>query len=108
VDEAGKNIYQCIFLAKEAYATTTLRGKGGIHTKVKALGSAGTEDPLDQYGTIGWKAITGCAIINQAWLIRGECTASIEDSSEKHYYDYLPTGTGAGETEGGTLPYCIN
>ena len=47
----------------EAYATTTLRGKGGIQTKVKPLGSAGTADPLDQYGTIGWKAITGCAIL---------------------------------------------
>jgi N4-gp56 family major capsid protein len=90
VDEGGTNIYQCIFLAKDAYATVTLRGKGGISTKVKALGSAGTEDPLDQYGTIGWKAITGCAIINQAWIIRAETTVSIEDSSEKHYYDYTP------------------
>jgi N4-gp56 family major capsid protein len=71
LDVAGTIVYQSLFLAKDAYATITLRGKGGITTKVKALGSAGTEDPLDQYGTIGWKAITGCAIINQAWLIRG-------------------------------------
>jgi len=82
------NVYVGYFLAEDAYATITLRGKKGITTKVKALGSAGTEDPLDQYGTIGWKAITGCAIINEAWIIRGECTATIEDASEKHYYDY--------------------
>jgi len=108
VDEGGTNVYLSLFMGKDAYATTTLRGKKGIQTKVKALGSSGAEDPLDQYGTIGWKAIAGCAILNEAWLIRAESVASIEDASEKHYYDYLPSGTGAGETEGGTLPGCIN
>lgn len=82
------NVYLSLFFAENAYATVTLRGKGGIVTKVKALGSAGAEDPLDQYGTIGWKAITGCAILNEAWLIRAESTATIEDATEKHYYDY--------------------
>ena len=85
---ANTNVYISYFMGEDAYATVTLRGKNGIMTKVKPLGSAGAEDPLDQYGTIGWKAITGCAILNQAWLIRTECTASIEDATEKHYYDY--------------------
>jgi N4-gp56 family major capsid protein len=84
------NVYISYFMGKDAYATTTLRGKKGIQTIVKPLGSAGAEDPLNQYGTIGWKAIAGCAILNEAWLIRGECTASIEDGSQKHYYDYTP------------------
>jgi len=108
VDESGTNVYLSLFMGKDAYATVTLRGKKGIQTKVKPLGSAGAEDPLDQYGTIGWKAITGCAILNEAWLIRSESTAGIEDASEKHYYDYLVTGTGVGESEGGTLPGAIN
>jgi len=82
------NIYLTLLLAQNAYATVTLRGKGGIQTKVKALGSAGADDPLDQYGTIGWKAIHGAAILNEAWLIRVESTASIEDGTAKHYYDY--------------------
>jgi N4-gp56 family major capsid protein len=90
VDEGGVNVYISYFLAKDAYATTTIRGKKGIATKVKPLGSAGAEDPLDQYGTIGWKAIAGAAILNEAWLIRAESVASIEDGSEKHYYDYTP------------------
>ncbi len=77
-----------MFFGENAYTTVTLRGKKGITTKVKALGSAGSEDPLDQYGTIGWKAITGCAILNEAWLIRAESTVAIEDSTAKHYYDY--------------------
>lgn len=82
------NIYLSLFMGENAYATVTLRGKQGIQTKVKPLGSAGANDPLDQYGTIGWKAITGCAILNEAWLIRTESVASIEDTTAKHYYDY--------------------
>ena len=88
VDQDGTNVYLTLLFGENAYATTTLRGKKGITTKVKALGSAGAEDPLDQYGTIGWKAICGAAILNEAWLIRLESTASIEDSTVKHYYDY--------------------
>ena len=85
---AGTNVYLTLVMGKDAYATTSLRGKGGIITKVKPIGSAGAEDPLDQYGTIGWKAITGCAILNEAFLIRLESVASIEDSTAKHYNDY--------------------
>jgi len=88
VDQGGTNVYLSLFFGENAYTTVTLRGKKGITTKVKALGSAGSEDPLDQYGTIGWKAITGCAILNEAWLIRAESTVGIEDGSTKHYYDY--------------------
>ncbi len=87
-DTNDYNVYLSLFFGENAYCTTTLRGKKGITTKVKALGSAGAEDPLDQYGTIGWKAISGCAILNEAWLIRTESMASIEDATIKHYYDY--------------------
>lgn len=86
-DEGGVNVYESYFFGEDAYATVSLRGKGGIQTIVKPLGKAGT-DPLNTYGTLGWKAITGCAILNQAWLIVTECTASIEDSADKHYLDY--------------------
>ncbi|MCH9712830.1 MAG: N4-gp56 family major capsid protein [Proteobacteria bacterium] len=85
---AGTNVYLTLVLGEDAYATTSVRGKGGIMTKVKPLGSAGAEDPLDQYGTIGWKAIAGCAILNEAFLVRLESVASIEDANAKHYYDY--------------------
>ena len=87
VKEGGKNVYLSLFFGENAYATTTLRGKGGIRTIVKALGSSGTADPLDQAGSIGWKAIAGCAILNQAWLVRLETSASIEDTAAKHYMD---------------------
>ena len=88
VDQLGVNVYLSLFMAMDAYATISLRGEGGIKTIVKPIGSSGVQDPLDQYGSIGWKAITGCAILNEAWLIRAESTASIEDGSSKHYFDY--------------------
>lgn len=81
------NVYLSYFMGKDAYATTSLRGKEGIISKVKPLGSSGSEDPLDQYGTIGWKAIFGCDILNEAWLVRVESTASIEDESQRHFLD---------------------
>ncbi len=61
-----KNVYLSYFMGKDAYCTTSLRGKGGIQAKIKPIGSAGAEDALDQYGTIGWKAIFGCDILNEA------------------------------------------
>lgn len=82
------NVYISLFMGMDAYATVSLRGEQAIKTIVKPIGSSGANDPLDQFGSIGWKAITGCAILNEAWIIRTECTASIEDGSAKHYYDY--------------------
>lgn len=87
-DTNPHNVYLSYFMGKDAYCTTSLRGKGGIMAKIKPLGSSGSEDPLDQYGTIGWKAIFGCDILNEAWLIRTETTVSIEDSTERHFLDY--------------------
>lgn len=90
-DAAGTEIVeQTLIFGSDAYATTTVRGKGGIQTIVKPIGSSGAKDPLNQYGTIGWKAIVGCAILNQAWLVRIEHQAADAIVSNKHYYDYTP------------------
>jgi N4-gp56 family major capsid protein len=50
IDVSGTNVYQSYFFGENAYTTVTVRGKQGIQTKVKPLGSAGSADPLDQYG----------------------------------------------------------
>jgi len=88
-DAAGTNIVeQTLIFGADAYATTTVRGKQGIQTIVKPIGSAGSNDPLDQVGTIGWKAIVGCTILNQAWLVRLEHIAADAVVTVKHYNDY--------------------
>lgn len=83
-----KRVHLSLFLGMEAYATVSLRSKEGIETIVKPIGSSGANDPLNQFGSVGWKAITGCAILNEAWLIRVESTVTREDTTAKHYYDF--------------------
>lgn len=87
-DTADVILEQTLVMGMDAYATTTVRGKQGIQTIIKPIGSAGSKDPLDQFGTIGWKAILGCAILNQAWLVRIEHVSPDSVASTKHYYDY--------------------
>jgi len=88
IDEAGTNIYVGLWMAMDSYVTVSLRGNKTIQTIVHDVGSAGANDPLNQFGTVGWKAISGCAIVNQKWLIRTEATASVEDADVKHHYDF--------------------
>jgi N4-gp56 family major capsid protein len=47
-----------------------------METIVKPLGSAGTDDPLNQRSSVGWKAMTTTQILNQAWLVRIESLAT--------------------------------
>lgn len=85
---SDKNIHLTTLLAKDAYATISLRGKGGIETIVKPKSDGGVTNALNRFGSFGWKTVHGAAIINEAWLTRLETIASLEDESEKHYYDY--------------------
>jgi N4-gp56 family major capsid protein len=39
---------------------------------VKAVGSAGTADPLNQRGTSGWKASLAAKILQQLFMVRLE------------------------------------
>lgn len=75
VDEGAGNgsidVYSTLIFAKDAYGITSIKGNA-MKMIVKALGSSGSADPLNQRGTIGWKANHVCKILNQAWMIRIE------------------------------------
>lgn len=73
---ANFDVYATIVLAADAYGISPLSGQA-MNTYVKALGSAGSADPLEQRSTVGWKATTVTAILNQAWLVRIESAASL-------------------------------
>lgn len=70
------DVYATMIFAKNAYGVTPLKGNG-LRNIVKALGSAGASDPLEQYGTSGWKAITTCKILNDAFMLRLESAAAL-------------------------------
>jgi N4-gp56 family major capsid protein len=52
---AGANVHASIVLGAGAYGITKIKGEGDVKSIVKALGSAGTADPLDQRQSIAWK-----------------------------------------------------
>lgn len=70
----GRDVYSTLFIGEDAYGVTSIEG-GGLQNIVKAKGSAGTADPLDQRSTQGWKAIKGATILTEAYMVRLEtCT----------------------------------
>ena len=69
------NVYATNFIGRGAYATTELEG-GGLEMIVKQNGSAGTEDPLNQRSTIGWKATKVARILIPEYLVRVESSSS--------------------------------
>lgn len=71
VDSTNIDVYGSIVLAKNAYGVVPLQKKT-IRNIVKKLGSAGTNDPLDQRWTSGWKTATTCKILNDDFIIRVE------------------------------------
>lgn len=71
-NKTGGAIYGCLFMGKEPANDVELEG-GNAHVIVKNLGSAGTEDPLDQRSSVGWKATGYCTkIVYNEYIVRVE------------------------------------
>jgi len=65
------DVYQTLILAKDAYGIIPLQ-KGGVMNIVKKAKDSGTEDPLNQRSTSGWKAYTVAKILNDTFMYRIE------------------------------------
>jgi len=76
VKESGGNadVYATIIVAANAYGIVPLDMNAGII--VKPLGSGGTEDPLEQRATEGWKVAFTSKILNDAFMTRIESAAT--------------------------------
>ena len=74
----GRDVYSTLIIGEDAYGVTTIEG-GGLENIVKAKGSAGTADPLNQRSTQGWKAIQGAVILTDAYMVRLETTTEEND-----------------------------
>ena len=74
--EAGANdlsVYATMVLGADAYAVTDLEGAGLEHI-VKPLGAG--DDPLNQRGTIGWKAMNLAKRLIEQYMLRIETTSA--------------------------------
>lgn len=73
---ANFDVYATLIFADNSYGVCPLSG-AAMKSYTKALGSAGTADPLEQRATVGWKATTTTKILNDSWLCRLESAASL-------------------------------
>jgi len=75
---AGRDVYSTLIIGEDAYGVTSIEG-GGLQNIVKAKGSGGTSDPLNQRSTQGWKAIKGATMLTEAYMVRVETTTDEND-----------------------------
>ena len=82
--EGGKNgcaVYGTLFLGKDSTGTVDLEN-GGAEVIVKPVGSAGSSDPLDQRGSIGFKFSNADAILVDEYIVRLETGSTYSDTDE--------------------------
>ena len=71
----GDEVHASIIYGQDAYGMVKLGGKGkpNIQIIVKPVGSSGSEDPVNQRGTIAWKVKHfACAVLQDDFIIRVE------------------------------------
>lgn len=76
-NSALDDVHGTIIYGKDYAGTVSLAGGKNVKMIAKGLGSSGTEDPLDQRGTLGWK-IKGytVTILEDAFMVRIEHAVS--------------------------------
>jgi N4-gp56 family major capsid protein len=74
-DSTNIDVYSTLIFAANAVGSIPLQ-QGNVKNIIKKMGSAGTEDPLDQRATSGWKVASVAKILNDDFLLRIEhgCT----------------------------------
>lgn len=73
------NVHKALVYGRHSYGVVDIeKGKGKAKIIVKPIGSSGNNDPLDQRGTIGWKAFFTSVRLNELGIVRIETGASEE------------------------------
>ena len=72
---SGADVYATMILGQQGYGVSDWDALSA-RTFIKPIGSAGALDPLDQFGTVGWKAAIAAARLNENWMVRIEHTTS--------------------------------
>ena len=70
----GTPVYSTVIVGKNAFGTA---GDKTAEIINKSLGSAGTSDPLNQRGTVGWKSYRFFKILEQTKMLRIESIANL-------------------------------
>lgn len=75
---SGAPVYSTLIYAENSYGSVELGGNGrNVEIIVKPAGSSGSDDPLNQRGTIAWKVKGFCTVIlNDNYIVRIESGAT--------------------------------
>lgn len=68
-------VYYNLIVGREAYGVINLGSESG-EFYVKPLGSAGSSDPLNQRGSVGWQHPFVARILNDAFMVNLMATHS--------------------------------
>lgn len=82
-DNSGKCVYAVTVFGKDAYGIIDPSAES-LEVIVKARGSAGTADPLDQRSTVGWKASHAAKILYQERIVRIEVGSFFSDTDQEN------------------------
>jgi len=74
------DVFATLIFGADAYGIVQLGGHN-LKTIHKPLGSAGTADPLDQQGSMGWKCMFTTKILDNSWMVRIESAASMANNA---------------------------
>lgn len=69
------DVYPILYLGRDAFGIVPLKGKDSL-TPMVVNPKPAPGDPLAQRGTVGWKAMTACVILNDCWMARLEVAAT--------------------------------
>lgn len=72
----GITLHSTLILGKDAFGTVDIEGMGSVQNIVKPLGSAGTDDPLNQRASSGWKALFTAVRLQELAMLRIEHAVS--------------------------------
>ncbi len=77
---SGADVYATMFLGRQAYGVSEFN-RHTLRSYIKPVGSGGTQDPLNQFGTVGWKASLAAVRLNEAFMVRVEHTTTRSNAS---------------------------
>lgn len=70
------NVYENYFFGKNAYGVINLGSISAPKVYVKTPGAESTDNPLNQFSTVGWKMPFAVKTLNSNWLINLKCGAT--------------------------------
>ena len=73
------DVYPILYFARDAYGLVPFKGKNAV-SPVVVNPTPSDSDPLAQRGHVGWKALSTCIILNDAWMMRAEVACTADDA----------------------------